>query len=119
MSSACAVNMGVAPAAGPSASAVSRSTLDGEARISGLNLSFTSRPNSLIALGARMKYYDYDNRTASVTLTQRVGYDGSLSNLATMFRFNLLTYRDWWAWLDDPCGVPIREPSGEQLVLPI
>jgi len=67
----------------PSASALSRSTLDGEARISGLNLSFTSRPNSLIALGARMKYYDYDNRTASVTLTQRVGYDGSLSNLAT------------------------------------
>ena len=43
----------------------------------------------------------------------------SLSNLAAMFRFNLLTYRDLWAWLDDPYGVPIREPSGEQLVLPI
>ena len=43
----------------------------------------------------------------------------SLSNLAAMFRFNLLTYRDLWAWLDDPYGVPIREPTGEQLVLPI
>ena len=43
----------------------------------------------------------------------------SQSNLAAMFRFNLPTYRDLWAWLDDPCGVPIRDPSGEQLVLPI
>ena len=43
----------------------------------------------------------------------------SLSNLAAMFRFNLLTYRDLWAWLVDPYGVPIREPTGEQLVLPI
>lgn len=39
----------------------------------------------------------------------------SLSNLAAMLRFNLLTYRDLWAWLDDPYGVPIREPPGEQL----
>lgn len=43
----------------------------------------------------------------------------SLSNLAAMLRFNLLTYRDLWAWLDDPYGVPIREPTSEQLVLPI
>ena len=41
----------------------------------------------------------------------------SLSNLAAMLRFNLLTYRDLWAWLDDPFGVPIREPAAEQLVL--
>jgi hypothetical protein len=43
----------------------------------------------------------------------------SMSNLAAMLRFNLLTYRDLWAWLDDPFGVPIREPSAEQLVLPL
>lgn len=43
----------------------------------------------------------------------------SLSNLAAMLRFNLLTYRDLWAWLDDPFGVPIREPTAEQLPLPI
>jgi len=43
----------------------------------------------------------------------------SLSNLAAMLRFNLLTYRDLWAWLDDPSGVPIREPTAEQLALAI
>jgi len=43
----------------------------------------------------------------------------SLSNLAAMLRFNLLTYRDLWAWLDDPYGVPIHEPTSEQLVLPL
>ena len=43
----------------------------------------------------------------------------SLSNLAAMLRFNLLTYRDLWAWLDDPYGVPIREPAAEQLALAI
>jgi len=41
----------------------------------------------------------------------------SLSNLAAMLRFNLLTYRDLWAWLDDPFGVPIHEPGAEQLAL--
>jgi hypothetical protein len=41
----------------------------------------------------------------------------SLSNLAAMLRFNLLTYRDLWAWLDDPYRVPVLEPDGEQLFL--
>ena len=43
----------------------------------------------------------------------------SLSNLAAMLRFNLLTYRNLWAWLDDPFGVPIHEPLAEPLALPI
>jgi hypothetical protein len=43
----------------------------------------------------------------------------SLSNLAAMLRFNLLTYRDLWAWLDDPFGVPIREPTPAQMALPL
>jgi len=43
----------------------------------------------------------------------------SLSNLVALLRFNLLTYRDLWAWLDDPFGIPIREPEAEQLVLPL
>jgi hypothetical protein len=34
-----------------------------------------------------------------------------------MLRFNLLTYRHLWDWLDDPYGVPIQEPEAEQLVL--
>ena len=41
----------------------------------------------------------------------------SLSNLAAMLRFNLLTYRDLWAWLCDPYGVPIQEPTAVQLTL--
>jgi hypothetical protein len=34
----------------------------------------------------------------------------SLSNLAAMLRMNLLTYRDLWAWMDDPYHTPRREP---------
>jgi hypothetical protein len=41
----------------------------------------------------------------------------SLSNLAAMLRFNLLSYRDLWAWLDAPFQVPITEPVPEQLGL--
>ena len=43
----------------------------------------------------------------------------SLSNLVALLRFNLLTYRVLWAWLDNPFGVPIQEPAAEQLALPI
>ena len=39
----------------------------------------------------------------------------SLSNLAAMLRFNLLTYRDLWAWLDAPFETPVHEPAFRQL----
>ena len=35
----------------------------------------------------------------------------SLSNLAALLRFNLLTYRDLWAWLDAPFESPVLEPA--------
>ena len=38
----------------------------------------------------------------------------SLSTLIAMLRFNLFTYRDLWAWLKDPYGVPIVEPRPVQ-----
>lgn len=41
----------------------------------------------------------------------------SLSNLAAMLRFNLLTYRDLWAWLNAPFDIPIVLPETEQLAL--
>ena len=41
----------------------------------------------------------------------------SLSNLATMLRLNLFTYRDLRAWLHDPFGTPPIVPVPEQLVL--
>jgi len=36
----------------------------------------------------------------------------SLSNLVALLRMNLFTYRDLWAWLDQPFGIP---PQGEGL----
>lgn len=44
-------------------------------------------------------------------------YGWSLSNLAAMLRFNLLTYRDLWAWLNAPFEVPIITADTEQLAL--
>jgi hypothetical protein len=41
----------------------------------------------------------------------------SLSNLVAMLRYNLFTYRDLWAWLDNPFETPPIVPSAEQLVL--
>jgi hypothetical protein len=41
----------------------------------------------------------------------------SLSNLASMLRLNLFTYRDLRMWLDDPFGTPPLLPESEQLTL--
>ena len=42
----------------------------------------------------------------------------SLSNLASMLRLNLFTYRDLVKWLHDPFQTPPMEPRPEQLLLP-
>jgi hypothetical protein len=41
----------------------------------------------------------------------------SLSNLASMLRMNLFTYRDLNAWLDNPFGTPPILPAPQQLTL--
>jgi IS4 transposase len=41
----------------------------------------------------------------------------SLSNLASMLRLNLFTYRDLQLWLADPFGTPPVVPDSEQLTL--
>jgi len=41
----------------------------------------------------------------------------SLSNLAALLRFNLLTYRDLWAWLDAPFEWPLPTPGPTQATL--
>ena len=41
----------------------------------------------------------------------------SLSNLASMLRMNLFTYRDLTAWLDNPFGTPPLLPDPHQLNL--
>jgi IS4 transposase len=43
----------------------------------------------------------------------------SLSNLASMLRLNLFTYRNLCDWLDDPFDTPPLLPAPEQLPLPI
>jgi hypothetical protein len=35
----------------------------------------------------------------------------SLSNLVALLRMNLFTYRDLWAWLDQPFGTPVQSPA--------
>ena len=41
----------------------------------------------------------------------------SLSNLASMLRLNLFTYRALTAWLDNPFGTPPLLPDSQQLTL--
>jgi hypothetical protein len=41
----------------------------------------------------------------------------SLSNLASMLRMNLFTYRNLTAWLDNPFGTPPLLPDSQQLTL--
>lgn len=41
----------------------------------------------------------------------------SLSVLASMLRLNLFTYRDLYAWLNDPFNTPPKIPIPEQLIL--
>jgi hypothetical protein len=41
----------------------------------------------------------------------------SLSNLASMLRLNLFTYRDLMRWLDSPFETPPLLPESQQLTL--
>ena len=43
----------------------------------------------------------------------------SLSNLASMLRLNLFTYRDLRQWLDEPYNTPPKDPVPKQLDLPL
>jgi len=43
----------------------------------------------------------------------------ALSNLVALLRWNLFTYRDLWAWIDNPYETPPEVPGPEQLKLPI
>ena len=49
-------------------------------------------------------------------LTFRSSFAWPISNLVAMLRYNLFTYRDLWAWIDSPYGIPPLVP-GEQLTL--
>ena len=50
-------------------------------------------------------------------LQYRSRLDWALSNLVALVRWNLFTYRDLWAWLDNPFETPPLVPQPEQLLL--
>lgn len=60
-----------------------RTTVDGEARTSAINLTFSTRPVRWADASLRFRSYDYDNRTPELSLTQRVAYDNAPSALPT------------------------------------
>jgi MtrB/PioB family decaheme-associated outer membrane protein len=59
-----------------------RTTVDGRARTTGVNLTFVSRPARHLDFTAGYRQYDYDNRTPEFALTERVSYDNAVTPLA-------------------------------------
>jgi hypothetical protein len=57
--------------------------VEGSARTTSTNLSFTSRPKHYLDFSARFRSYEYDNLTPEFEAFQRVSYDNALANLAT------------------------------------
>jgi len=56
-----------------------RTTVDGEARTTAVNLAFVSRPKRYVDLTVGYRQYDYDNRTPEFAMTERVSYDNAVS----------------------------------------
>jgi hypothetical protein len=50
-------------------------------------------------------------------LQMKSTFQWSLSNLVALLRMNLFTYRDLWAWLNEPLGTPALGQIQEQLEL--
>jgi hypothetical protein len=55
--------------------------VNGEARTSGVNLTFVSRPNQLVDFTAAFRQYDYDNRTPEFAMTERVSFDNTIASV--------------------------------------
>jgi Domain of unknown function (DUF4372)/Transposase DDE domain len=47
-------------------------------------------------------------------LKLRSKFSWSLSNLVALLRMNLFSYRDLWAWLDQPFGIPAQAQAAPQ-----
>lgn len=58
-------------------SPLDRNVVEGEARTTGVNLTFVSRPARYVDVNVRYKMYNYDNRTPLFAMTQRVAYDAT------------------------------------------
>ena len=62
---------------------LARDLVNGEARTTAVNLTFTSRPTRYADVSVRYRSYDYDNRTPAFPMTQRVSYDNAPSAVTT------------------------------------
>ena len=70
------INSAISPAP------LERSTVEGEAGVSSLLLTFVSRPTRYADISVRYRGYDYDNRTPELALGQRVAYDNTPAAIA-------------------------------------
>ena len=60
-----------------------RETAQAEARVLSTNLNFVSRPLDNWSFDARLRRYDYDNRTGHVEIPQFINYDTSVTTSST------------------------------------
>ena len=60
-----------------------RETAQAEARVLSTNLAFVSRPLNDWAFDARLRRYDYDNRTGDVAIPEFINYDTSVKTSST------------------------------------
>ena len=58
---------------------IERSTVDGEANTSAINLNFVSRPTRYADITVRYRSYEFDNQTPPFTMRERVAYDNTPS----------------------------------------
>ena len=56
---------------------IERTTVEGEAKTTGINLNFVSRPTSYVDINVRYKRYEYDNQTPEFAMIERVAYDNT------------------------------------------
>jgi hypothetical protein len=54
-----------------------RTSVDGKARTTGVNLSFTSSPAKSVGVDVKYRYTDYKNETPAWEISQRIPYDNS------------------------------------------
>ena len=54
---------------------LARPSVDGQAKTTALNLSYTSSPTKNVGVDVRYRFFDYNNQTPDWTITQRIPYD--------------------------------------------
>ena len=86
--------------------ALPRPTTEGEAGVFSMNLSLTSRPFTDWRFSAKLRDYDYNNKTTETTINQFVSYDSSINTSHTggprKFAHSRLTFDGDATWTGLP-----------------